>query len=817
MEEVALDKGLGKEEYFQAQIQQSSRRSSDTRPSQRLQRPRLREIQWCEGVVYKQQSCPPQPKIKRQASKGRLLDMFTRTKSTKGAKSTITGHEGDGEHARITQADQLPATVIRSFSQNFSDVIIPDQNLLGEPIKQQPWAAKRSRSFRKDPPATKPIPWDPPPLFQAYPQAVKHTTVHAPAVSADAILRYQSDKKRRTKRKDIGRERRKTDNIVPDENENTAGGEDRLELGQWSPKIYLLVTSGYFLQYAGDGSFDRLPEKIMPIGKDSAAFASDAVPGKHWVLQVSHSSDEGGNPKIDNSWSFFKRFGMGGDLRRCSASNFLLVLENANDLDSWLSVVRKEIETWGGARYHHTATSRPSDEEVALALQQTSSRRFQVKRDPNQFSNDVQETSNFYGEAAKDNVPSLSGRKYSTTTQSSVYYSPSTCHETASPCQNNLERLRCSPRMSYHSAGAKTHSTSRQSSPMPSPTKPILQLGELNFSREPLALDDRLITSDDQTSNQASSQSCSQRALEHALSPSVSRPPSTGRSSRAPSSGAPNFSVPSFSKRYSTAHSTPPLSTTSSSGSGNLPRKSMSPAAIDERYDAPLPLTSTMTDLKAQGSKAQMGTATNDNEEDLPLKGELLPTLNPTTRPSAVDKTLPRRFSSLEYSQGKFPSNDCSTRSVLPHPPPTSALPALPEHNDSTNSASTCKLRRPTSMQAHAFSSASTSLSSQPLPTLAPSSTDEPTYFFAQPSRAAPPPPLNESPSLHIPSPPAKVQNRRSMPQLVRPPFEPPDCPLPTLPVPRLPPIKLSSGSLRRSVERPLNAALERRAPGLVS
>lgn len=820
MEELDWDKGLGNDEYFQAGVQHSSRRPSDTRPSQRLQRPRHREIQWREDVVYKQQSCPPQPKLKRQASKGRLLGMFTRTKSTKGAESTTTGHDSDGEHARVTQDDQLPATIIRSFSQNYSDVVTPDQNLVGEPIKQQPLTAKRSKSFRKDSPATKPIPWDPPPLFQAYPQAIKHTTADAPAVSADAILRYQNDKKRRTKKKDISRERRKTDKIVLSEDEPTADGEDHLQLGQWSSKIYVLVTSGYFLQYAGHGSFDRLPEKIMPIGKDSAAFASDAVPGKHWVLQVSHSSDESGNPRIDNSWSFLKRFGMGGDLRRCSASNFLLILENPEDLDSWLSVVRKEIEAWGGARYHHMVTSRPSDEEAVLVLQQTSSHRFQVKRDPNQFSNDAQDTSHPYAEATTDNVPLPPGRKYSTTTQNSVYCSPSESHETASTDQNHLERLRCSPRMSYHSAGAKTHSTSRESSPMPSPTKPVFQLSEFNFSREPLALDNRLVTSDNLASNQASAQSCSHPPLEHVLSPTVSRPPSTGRSSRAPSSGAPNFSVPSFSKRYSTAHSTPPLSTTSSSGSGNLPRKSMSPPAIDERYDAPLTLTSTMTDSKIQGSKAQICTAANDNEEDVPAKDELPPTLNPTTRPSVVDKTLPRRFSSLEYSRGKSPYNGCPISSASPHPPPTSALPALPENNDRSNSAQARKLRRPISMQANALSSASTSSSSQPLPTPAPPSTDEPTCFFPPPSRAPPPPPppsFDESSSLHVPSPPAKIQNRRSMPQLSHPLFDPPDCPLPTPPVPKLPPIKLSSGSLRRSVERPLNAGLGRWTPGLVS
>ncbi|KAL8669642.1 MAG: hypothetical protein Q9168_005768 [Polycauliona sp. 1 TL-2023] len=663
MEEVQVDRVVRNDAPFEA----------DTQHSSRLQRPRHREIQWHEDLIYKQQSCPPQPKLRRQASKGRLLGMFTRTKSTKGARAAMEHDKDDG----LAQDGQLPATAIRSFSQNDGDGTVADPLFAEEPIKQQPLTTKRSKSFKKDPSAVKPTPWDPPPLFQAYPQAIKHTTAAAPAMCADAILRYQSDGKRRKKRKDTTSEPRKGDGTNLHEDKSTEDSENHLQLGQWSPKIYLLVTSGYFLQYAGEGDFDRLPEKIMPIGKDSAAFASDAVPGKHWVLQVSHSSDEHGTPKIENSWSFFKRFGLGGDMKRCSASNFLLVLDNPKDLDTWLSVVRKEIESWGGARYHHVATARQSDEEAALVLQQTSSRRYNVKRDPNQFSNDACEASNSFGEATTDDIPALPGRKFSTATQHSVHYSPSTSNETASTDQNHLDRLRTSPRMSYHSAGAKTRSTSRESSPTPSPAQPLFQLSEFNFSHEPWALDDRLGAS----SGQASTSNYSQNHLEHTLCPSVSRPPSTGKNSRAPSSGgAPNFSVPSFSTRYSIAHSTPPLSATSSSGSGQLPRKSMSPPTIDELYDAPSDLRSTAT----------------GEEEDLTQRDNLKPAnANIITQPSLSDRIVPRRFSSLEYSRGIPPSSVCSTPSPSPHPPPTTALPALPECTDNTSITPPRKLRRP--------------------------------------------------------------------------------------------------------------------------
>ena len=811
MEHVDFSRRMQDEDSFRAGTQHSSRTSLSTRPSQRLQRPRHRDIQWREDLVYRHQSPPNQPKIKRQTSKGRLLDMFTRTKSVQGARTaTELGNEGD--QARTPHDGRIPPTVTPESSQDDGIGTTIDPASAGELTKHQPLMTKRSRSFKKDPSSAKPIPWDPPPLFQAYPQSIKHVSIQAPAMSADAILRYQHEKKRKMKKRDTSREPRKSDGMNSNEEKYTDDGEDGLQLGQWSPKVYLLVTSGYFLQYAGEGSFDRLPEKILPIGKDSAAFASDAVPGKHWVLQVSHSSDENGDAKIDTSWSFFKRLGLGGDLKRCPASNFLLVLENPEDLDAWLSIVRKEIESWGGKRYQHVATARPSAEEAALVLQQTSSRRYNVKRDPNQFSNGAQETNATVGEATTDDVPSLPGRTFSAATQDSIDYSPSASNETASTDQNNLDRLRSSPRMSYYSAGAKTHSTSRGTSPLPSPTKPAFQLSELNFSHEPLALDDRLGT----ISGQASTQSSAQKPLGHILPSNLSRPPSTGRSSRASSSGAPNFSVPSFSKRYSSAHSVPSLSTASSSSAGNLPRKSMSPPAID---DVPQNFASSRTDREGQGLGSPKATAAPGKENCLSLVDDLNPpATNTNTHLSATDRTIPRRFSSLEYSRGISPSSLYPSPSTSPHPPPTTALPALPESINSTSSAPARKLRRPISMQVHTSPSTSTSATIQPLPTIVPPNTID-TTFNLPPSRPPPPPPqpsLNESSSLHVPPTPTKVQNRRSMPQLNRPPYDPPDCPLPTPPVPKLPPIKLSSGSLRRSVERPLRAGLGPRAPGLL-
>src|SRR5690606_25901613 len=85
---------------------------------------------------------------------------------------------------------------------------------------------------------------------------------------------------------------------------------------EWSQKIFVLVTSGYLLQYKGEGHFDRLPEKMMQLNKDSVAFASDAIPGKHWVVQVSQALDDEGTVAPEKSKGLFSRLSFQGAVAR---------------------------------------------------------------------------------------------------------------------------------------------------------------------------------------------------------------------------------------------------------------------------------------------------------------------------------------------------------------------------------------------------------------------------------------------------------------------------------------------------------------------
>ncbi|KAL8959353.1 MAG: hypothetical protein Q9183_005649, partial [Haloplaca sp. 2 TL-2023] len=311
-----------------------SSKSLSTKPSHRLQRSRRTQTQTDDQLGYTDQRPDEEPKIKRQASKGRLLAMFGRSKSTRAGEAS-TSHTAGNTTENTAQHTEDHATTSNLESSQDIDVIAADLELHESVTGQQPQKPNRSKSSKTKQSSKKSIPWDPPPLFQAYPQSVKFATLPAPAISADTLLRNLADKRRKPKKK--SQKSGKQMESEAEEEARESNTDVELSLGQWSEKIYLLVTSGYMLQYAGHGSFDRLPEKIMPIGQDSAAFASDAIPGKHWVLQVSHVLEENGSAKIDTSFSLSKKLGFGSSMRRCSASNFLLVLDNPGELDTWLS------------------------------------------------------------------------------------------------------------------------------------------------------------------------------------------------------------------------------------------------------------------------------------------------------------------------------------------------------------------------------------------------------------------------------------------------------------------------------------------------
>ncbi|KAL9026576.1 MAG: hypothetical protein Q9196_004778 [Gyalolechia fulgens] len=609
-----------------AQVASGYESSADIRVIQHAHRPRENKpLAFDKTGQHRHPAIEEQPQIKRQASKSRLLGIFNRTRSIK--LPTVVADQGLEGTLSTDQERGTSATTVGTPPPQEIARLVPTESIpTSEAGKQQPSKAKRTKSFKKHQSTTKSLPWDPPPLFQAYPQSVKHADVYAPNVSADTILRC-NEKKSKQKKKDKISESDQVDGAggeAMSQDEDQDGLQD-LELAR---KIYVLVTSGYFLQYAGEGSFDRLPEKIMAIGQDSAAFASDAIPGKHWVLQVSHASDENGEPKLEK-WSLTKRLRIRGDGKRCSASNYLLILDSPEDLDSWLGIVRREIEAWGGKRYQSNFAVPRCADEVARTPWQKPNRQCLVKRDPNQFSN----TGNGWSAASEGMVfggtPTAGTRKHSTATQESVH-SPSISNMTASTDQNLLERLRSSPRISRVSTGAKTYSTSRESSPVPSPTNLAFHLEDFNSSHEQSKA----------TDTSAMVPGASSR------SPSLTRSPPV----QASSSGAPNFSVPNFSIQYSGAYSTPPSSTTSSNTS-NFARKLASPPTIKEPHDSLQDRGTTTLDIvQMREPRSSEASSTDDmSRKSFGLAGRTIPT--PAKQGPQPPKHAPIGITSMRSSQ----------------------------------------------------------------------------------------------------------------------------------------------------------------------
>ncbi|KAK8010551.1 Eukaryotic translation initiation factor 3 subunit G [Apiospora arundinis] len=320
--------------------------------------------------------------------------------------------------------------------------------------------------------------WESPPLFQVYPQAIKHATLPAPTLSADSLLRLNGSRSSIMLREDMSTS---TMNLEPEEGTEKKGDKSwkkhHRNMGsknflEWTTKIYVLVTSGYLLQYANEGSFDRLPERVLQLTRDSAAFASDMIPGKHWVLQVASLMDPSGTPASDSRSLLAK---LRGSERR-HASNFLMVFEAAEDMDSWLALLRHAIEALGGKK-KLTETGKPKEDEIPAGLRSQSSQRTLVVRDPERFTNVTRQ----------DFAWAPENRRKSHQRESSEMPSSESCHETAldavfddvSTTESHyssdgqlLDNLRDSNnRLSFISSGQRTYLTSEGSSPACSPTR----------------------------------------------------------------------------------------------------------------------------------------------------------------------------------------------------------------------------------------------------------------------------------------------------------------------------------------------------------
>ncbi|KKZ68388.1 hypothetical protein EMCG_00157 [[Emmonsia] crescens] len=507
--------------------------------------------------------------LKPQGSKSSLKSLFSRNKTSRRSIHEQT-LPAIAESQKMTGANIIPDTI----SPPNSPSTIPMTPKSSVPISSPLIGKTGSNNLSKASKSSKEkgqkfyrtiTVWDPPPLFQAYPQAIKQGILPGPTLSAGPILRMKGHRRNSSAKDDF----LDVDVDADDERVSSTGSKKRKEekdkkhsrkasssvskAAESTQKIVILVTSGYLLQYAGEGNFDRLPEKMMELGKNSVAFASDAIPGRHWVLQISQTLEEDGTVALDTKKTFLSRFGF-SDSRR-QTKTLLLVCNDPAEMTSWLSAVRREIEALGGKEY---APETPLDETPRNSQQpQTRFIRQSVIPDkpplvPMNVADRGSADPNISTPNAKEEHNQASVK--STNRRSIRPQSVEAPSLSTTGTVTDLDRLREGSRLSYVSIGTRTIPSSRGSSPGLSPAR---QNGIT--SMPPYAESPRSVRSTvaDSSSTRLSIHAYSSMQSEGSGTdtPSGSRPQSIVGPLISRSTSPPNFSVPVFSKRFSATHS----------------------------------------------------------------------------------------------------------------------------------------------------------------------------------------------------------------------------------------------------------------------
>lgn len=763
--------------------------------AQRLQRPRPTETVIAEKStmhIPAQELLP----LYRRKPKGGLRWLFGRNKATSKSNQKLATSLEDEETSTkpLVTSHTLESSQHRTpLSAHEPPVSSPLSTVSSTKLQNRTSKPTLKSMSNKDSLVKTLASWDPPELFKAYPQAVKHARLRAPTAQVKAILQLYEEKKLAGLEQDVEQ------NVALNHAKNKGARKKRekakgfkhstLEIASndgWAEKVYVLATSGYLLEYACDGAFDRLPEKLMPLGRESAAFASDAISGEHWVLQVSRIANDEGIIPDEGPKSIFRKLGFGSDMRR-STSAFLLIFDSPEDMDSWLVAIRKEIEALGGRKYRpdddcRSVAMRRTNDDIARQMQERPSRRFFIKREPNRFGDQIPEAS-FEGTTGKTHwikagdheSLTITGRRPSMVTQKSVD-SPSVSNATVSSDQALLERLKETPRMSYVSAATKTLSTSRGSSPEPSPAR-------APFSPEDLipqpAEDNSEISQISRPGSSMQQVSASMPTASQRHNVDVERGSGSprgfsiarSRTSRASSPPMPNFRVSSFSKRYSCV-TNPTLLSPSTSGFYTSDCGAPPQTVSNEHRKSPKQPSPKQPRLSAEEKSrlSKLGPQSSppaiSKSSGIYHNSDLLHSLTKSddnTLRRKSDRLVSRRFSSLDYTRDVSSRDLESAKSSFPHPPPTTALPALPRHRllpfssenhiedqrfSSGNAENIRKKRRPVSMQVHSDPTTRDRYRPPQIGLQHPSEIDEyslstPISTIPKPTRAPPPPPLS--------------------------------------------------------------------------
>ncbi|KAH8197182.1 hypothetical protein TruAng_008636 [Truncatella angustata] len=422
-------------------------------------------------------------KLAKRESRVGLRSIFGRSKSAKDSDNNDLDIPAPlREHSR---SGGIRASIVGNWPYSRSDLSLASplppsssRSTSSAGLQSQP-SNTRLRQFSGGKSSPLPAPlhstpgvWTPSPLFQVYPQAVKHATLPACTASVDMLSKLNANRNSPLLQDDIAADGAGEKKEEKGRRLHQRNGGSRSIL-DWTTKIYTLVTSGYLLQYAAEGSYDRLPERILRLSKDSAAFASDLIPGRHWVIQIVSYMDGMRSP-VTESRSFISKLALRGPEKK-SVSTMLLVVESAEEMDNWLAVLRREIEDLGGKK-QLTETGEVKKGAAPGELKEKHSQRTIVVRDPERFSTMIQQDFSWSNDQAlKENGHEPPGMPPSELSPEFSMDDISTSDSHYSSDGQRLESLRDSRdsnnRLSYISSEQRTFVTSANSSPACSPTR----------------------------------------------------------------------------------------------------------------------------------------------------------------------------------------------------------------------------------------------------------------------------------------------------------------------------------------------------------
>ncbi|KAJ5215676.1 uncharacterized protein N7498_002083 [Penicillium cinerascens] len=526
----------------------------------RLSRPRPHDYPSTNGSG---EPVPLQSPVKRQSSKSSLRSLFGRDKSTRAAAAL------DSKLAEIDEAQQPVTQIVTVSDASLSPDLLSPRTVASTPTVTSPTTPrpratlKTTRTPPPPPPPPPPQPvidpkqrsqeqygWKPPPLFQAYPQSFKHECLSAPAISADSILRLHAtmgrsdaDNGRKGSHGHIEASDAARKKKEQKERKHTRTVSSSINKVDWTKKIYVLSTTGYILQYAGEGKNDRLPEKMLPLGPKSVAFASDAIPGKHWVLQISQNPTADAGPESAEPPKSRLRFGFHRSNARRLARSFLLVFDNPESMISWLTVVRAEIEARGGPKL--TAEKHSEDDMPEPQLRSKSSVRQMVRKDPHRVSSLFLQPVNLQSSNEEEDGQSVGGMTYQSRRSSYVSMNQHSAIDSRAGSMSTTTSdaqassfISANPPVSPTEA-PRTHDI-ESTYPVSLPTSSHDKRQSIYTSSKPRAIPIPNRTEHVQPS-----------------SPPSTFPDGLVRSASPP---APNFSVPSFSKKFAARPGPTPIS-----------------------------------------------------------------------------------------------------------------------------------------------------------------------------------------------------------------------------------------------------------------